>query len=175
MEWKPLGSELMDSSLSPTKRRALRNDTQPCRLFYIAVSTVSTYTTQNCFCPWLLSFLSPIHIHCDAKRLSCLTRTLSLSRRWLSSVEPFVNVRLSGGFHLDIRLVNCNGQFWFLATLYKTFEVVAREVHHTIILRNLSLMTRFAHRRFPISETPNLYFFSWMISAEWFRWQQRSS
>lgn len=103
----------MDSSLSPTKRRALRNDTQPCcRLFYIAVSTVySTYTTQNCFCP-LLSFLRPIHIHCDATQLPYTNAILS--RRWLSSIETFVNVRLSAGFHLgSSRLVNCPDTFGF--------------------------------------------------------------
>lgn len=113
----------MDSSLSPTKRRALRNDTQPCcRLFYIAVSTVySTYTTQNCFCP-LLSFLRPIHIHCDATQLPYTNAILS--RRWLSSIETFVKIRLSAGFHLgSSRLVNCHGHFWFLDRLHESFEV----------------------------------------------------
>lgn len=118
----------MDSSLSPTKRRALRNDTQPCcRLFYIAVSTVySTYTTQNCFCP-LLSFLRPIHIHCDATQLPYTNAILS--RRWLSSIETFVKIRLSAGFHLgSSRLVNCHGHFWFLDRLHESFEVEVFEI-----------------------------------------------
>lgn len=68
-------------------------------LFYIAVSTVySTYTTQNCFCPLLLSFLRPIHIHRDATQLPYTNAILS--RRWLSSVETFVNIRLSAGVSL---------------------------------------------------------------------------
>lgn len=76
------------------------------------VSTVySTYTTQNCFCP-LLSFLRPIHIHCDATQLPYTNAILS--RRWLSSIETFVKIRLSAGFHLgSSRLVNCHWRFWF--------------------------------------------------------------
>lgn len=138
---RSLGFELMDSSLSPTKRRALRNDTQPCcRLFYIAVSTVySTYTTQNCFCP-LLSFRRPIHIHCDATQLPYTNAILS--RRWLSSIETFVRVRLSAGFHLgSSRLVNCHGHFWFLARLHESFEVIAR-VRNSAFLKEL--ITRFS-------------------------------
>lgn len=96
-----LWTELMDSSLSPTKRRALRNDTQPCRLFCstsldLLYNSLFYIHNTELLLRLLLSFLNSLaYIFIAATHLPYTNAILS---RWLSSVEPFVNIRLSGVF-----------------------------------------------------------------------------